>query len=263
MRQSPAKPVETRILRVVSIVHAGLLGLLAAAVTSAVGCAPTVDNSGCSMDVDCTGRAEVCDVANSVCIPKTVDTTTTESPAPANFTGKAVPFHRGEVCMVHDVKSGSKVPITINPCFHPCLDKGMHQFKHYYECIGSRCEAWAVMYIDAASVAEGCPADAFGAFDEALCSYGPAVNISIATTIDSGPVNGTMGFELPFLTNADAQAILGTGNSTDVIQEKIEQYPESDDRVPGGKDIVLSPNSPEPPADCEAEGACPCYRIGF
>jgi hypothetical protein len=267
MRRSPPRQVEitirsTRAPARRALAHAAsALLAAAAAAAAAIACAPSVDDSGCSMDIDCQGRAEVCDVANNVCIPKTVDETATENPAPANFTNKVVPFHRGQVCMAHDVKSGENVPVTLNPCFHPCLDQGAFKHKHYYECLGSRCEAWAILYIEASSIPEGCPADAFGAFDRALCSTGPSVSLSIGTTIDSGPVNGTMGFEIPFLTNADAAAISADFDNVELIKSKIEQYPANDDRVPGGKDIVLSPSNPAPPASCET--GCDCYDIGF
>lgn len=236
------------------------LGLLLGAAITA-GCTPTVDNTGCSADADCQGRAEMCDIPNNTCVPIVVDMTSTETPAPMTFTAKAVPFHRGTVCMPHEVKAGADVPITLNPCFHPCLEQGAFKHKHYYSCLGSRCDAWAVMYIEAASVAEGCPADAFGSFDRSLCVAGPPVNLSIGTTIDSGPVNGTMGFEIPFLTNADAQAIAANFDDIPLIQEKIDQYPADDSRIPGGTDIELSPNHPEPPASCET--GCECFDIGF
>lgn len=256
MPRTAPEPVETPVSR--AWLGASLGAALA--VSGMLACAPNIDNSGCSQDVDCDGRAEVCDIANSVCVPKEIDTTSTENPAPASFSG-VVPFHRGQVCMVHDVKSGEDVPITVNPCFHPCLEKGAHEFKHYYSCVGSLCEAWAVMFVNATSIPEGCPPDAFGAFDRALCSMGPSVNVKIGTTIDSGPVIGTMSFEIPFLTNADAAAISAAGNTTDIIIEKFEQYPVDDNRVPGGKDIKLNPNNPAPPASCET--GCTCYDIGF
>lgn len=239
---------------VLSLGSATALGLVAALVS----CAPTVDNDGCSADVDCHGRAEVCDVALSMCVPKVVDITSTENPAPANFTGKAVPFHRGQVCMPHSVKSGSDVPVRLVPCLHPCLTQGAFKHKHYYECIGSRCDAWAVMYVTADGT--NCPADAFSAFDRTMCVSGTPIDLAIGTTIDSGPVNGTMSFEVPFLTNADAAAI-ASNFEVDAIQEKIDQYPEDDARVPGGMDISLSPANPEPPANCES--GCDCFDVGF
>jgi len=240
--------------------------LLGAALTIGA-CAPTADGDGCSKDIDCAEhRAEVCDVAANMCVPKEIDTTSTENPAPMTFSG-VVPFHRGEVCMAHEVKSGEEVPVTLRPCIHTCLVPTQHQFKHYYSCVGSRCDAWAMMYVEATSVAEGCPADAFGQFDRSFCATGDAarqVSFAIGTTIDSGPVNGTMHFEVPFLTNADAAAIAASGDSTDVIQEKIEQYPVDDARVPGGKTISLTPSQPVPPASCEAgEVGCTCYEIGY
>lgn len=239
---------------VLSLACAASIGMVAGLAS----CAPTVDNDGCSADVDCQGRAEVCDLTIGMCVPKDVDTTTTESPAPNNFTGKAVPFHRGQVCLPHAVKSGFDVPVRMTPCLHPCLTQGAYKHKHYYECIGSTCDAWAVMYVNVDGT--NCPADAFGAFDRSMCVSGTPVDLTIGTTIDSGPVNGTMSFEVPFLTNADAAAI-AADFEVPAIQAKIDQYPEDDARMPGGKVISLSPANPEPPATCET--GCDCYDIGF
>jgi hypothetical protein len=237
--------------------------LVGAAIAILAACAPTIEGGGCSKDVDCKGRAEVCDVEANECVPKEVDTSSTQNPAPMSFSG-VVPFHRGTVCMPHEVKSGEEVPVTLTPCIHSCLVPTQHQFKHFYSCKGARCDAWAMMYVEASSGAEGCPADAFGQFDRTLCLAGDAarsVSFGIGTTIDSGPVNGTMNFEIPFLSNADAAAIAAAGNATAVIQEKIDQYPQDDARVPGDKPISLSPNHPVPPANCES--GCTCYDIGF
>lgn len=243
-----------------------LIMFCGALLAAAAACAPQVDDGGCSMDADCQGRAEVCDIEANMCVPKEVDTSSTQTPAPMSFSGP-VPFHRGEVCMAHDVQSGAEVPITLRPCIHSCLVPTEHQFKHYYTCVGSRCDAWAMMYVNASSVPEGCPADAFGQFDRSFCATGDAarqVSFGIGTTIDSGPVSGTMDFEVPFFSNADAAEIAASGNSTEVIQAKIDQYPVDDSRVPGGKTISLNPSNPAPPASCEAgEVGCTCYEIGY
>lgn len=261
MRRTPTSPATAGPWILARRVAALGAALASGALASALGCSPTIDNDGCSQDVDCTGRGEVCDIPNNTCIPRVVDTTATESPAPMTFSSAIVPFHRGQVCMPHEVKSGADVPVTLVPCFHPCLTQGAFRHKHYYECVGSRCDAWGLMYIEASSGPEGCPADAFGAFDRALCSNAPAINLSIGTTIDSGPVNGTMSFEIPFLTNADAAAIAANFEDVELIRDRIEQYPPDDARVPGNRDISLSPNHPEPPANCET--GCDCFDVGF
>ncbi len=258
MRRTPTSPGRWILDRRITALTAGVL---AGTLAGALGCSPTIDNDGCSQDVDCTGRGQVCDILDNACIPAVVDTTATESPAPMTFSTAIVPFHRGQVCLPQDVKSGSNIPVTLIPCFHPCLDQGMFKHKHYYECVGARCDAWAVMYIEASSIPEGCPADAFGAFDRSLCSNAPVVNLAVGTTIDSGPVNGTMAFEIPFLTNADAAAIAANFDDDALIQDRIDQYPADDKRVPGGREISLSPNHPEPPASCET--GCTCFDVGF
>lgn len=241
------------------------LGLCVGISAGSVACAP-VAQGGCDRDEQC-GRGQMCDPDLNECVDKVIDTSSTESPAPATFTNKQVPFHRGKVCTVSEVKSGENIPVSLNPCYHPCLDKGAFKHKHYYECLGSRCNAWAVMYIDAGSTPTTCPTDAFGQFDSAECSWGPLVELSIATTIDSGPVTGTMHVEVPFLTNADTTEIAANFEDTALIQSKIDQYPADDARVPGGMDIKMSPSSAMPPASCTeataGTGGCQCYDIGF
>lgn len=240
---------------------AGGLGLASALAS----CAP-VAQGGCDLDEQC-GRGQMCDQDTNECVDKDIDTTSTESPAPATFSSKQVPFHRGKVCTVTEVKAGGDIPVTINPCYHPCLDKGAFKHKHYYECLGSRCNAWAVMFVEAKNTPTTCPTDAFGQFDMAECSWGPPVELKIGTTIDSGPVTGTMHLEIPFLTNADTAEIATHFDDTDFIQSKIDQYPPQDNRWVGGMDIAMNASAAEPPASCnestDGMGTCKCFDVGF
>ena len=187
-------------------------------------------------------------------------TDSTLDPAPATFADTLVPFFRGQVCVPHEVQSGAAIPVTLSPCLHPCLATTSFAFTHNYACIGSSCEAYATMWVVASSGADGCPADAFGRFDPGMCVYDSPVNLGIATTLDSGPVSGSMELEVPFLSNEDIVAIAADNK---VIADRAEQYPADPGRVPDGRPIQLLPGNPEPPAECDGAENCPCYEVGF
>jgi hypothetical protein len=226
-----------------------------------IGCAPNVEDAECTETKPC-GRGEVCDLELNACVMANVDTTTTETPAPATFTGKPVPFFRGNVCTLHDVQAGAPVPVHLEPCFDACISSNSFHHKHYYTCTGTHCQAWAMMYVDANATA--CPADAFTKFDPARCVYDPmkAVDLSIEVVVQGEPVQGTMTLEIPYLSNADLVEIAANFDDTDLLREKIDQYPQEQNRIVGGMPINLSAASPAPPASC-AGGACPCYQVGF
>ena len=226
------------------------------------GCLPQGESGQCMVDADCVGRGQVCDTTNSICEDLTYDATSTESPAESNFTNKIVPFFRGRVCTVTKVRSGSAIPVQMTPCWHPCLTPKEFKFKHYFECVGSSCNAWALNWVIADGAA--CPADAFGKFDAAMCNWGTAVELSVDTTLDTGPITGSMLMEVPFLTNADAAALLGSGDPTpEEIKAAVFQYPQDPSRlVNDGNPISLLDQYPVPPATC-VDGGCTCFDIGF
>ncbi|HWB75337.1 MAG TPA: hypothetical protein VG755_10280 [Nannocystaceae bacterium] len=235
-----------------------MTGLVAGLVLAgAPACAPTVD-PGCSADSNCE-RGEMCDLMVGECVDIVVDTSSTETPAPGSFNGKPVPFFRGNVCTVHDVQTGAAIPVVLDPCLHPCIATNSHHYQHYYNCLGTHCEAWATMFYDADATA--CPAEAFGKFDAAQCVYGNAVELKITVTVQDEPVSGSLELEVPFLSNADA-ASLSPGYDSDALNAAIEHYPQEPNRIVGGMPITLSTSSPAPPASC-AGGACPCYQVGF
>ncbi len=239
-----------------------LRALLPAAVLAALpGCLPEGQSGQCMVDADCVGRGQVCDTTNSICVDKTYDGTTTESPAPSNFMGKIVPFFRGRVCTVTEVRSGSTIPVQMTPCWHPCLDVKEFHFKHYFECIGSSCNAWALNWVTADGA--GCPADAFSEFDAAMCNWGTPVELAVDTTLDTGPITGSMLLEIPFLSNADMAALAASGVSPDDIKAAVFKYPQDPSRlVNDGNPISLLDQHPVPPASC-ADGGCSCFDIGF
>lgn len=225
-------------------------------------CAPRAESGGCDEDLPCTARGQVCDLETNDCVAAEVDTSAAESPAPASFTDKVIAFHRGEVCLPLEVKSGERMPLLMRPCLHPCVTVGSYQFKHSFECRGSHCDAQAFMWVTGSSAAEGCPADAFAAFDPALCQYGTEVELQLATETSSGPISGDMLLELPFLTNEDAAMLAADPDDAETTERLVQQYPQQQNRIPDGRAISILPGNPVPPATC-VDGGCSCYPIGF
>jgi hypothetical protein len=188
--------------------------------------------------------------------------------APATFSGEELVFFRGTACTQMEVQSGASIPVTLATCLHPCVQVLSHRRVHYYECIGSSCDAWAVFWVVADSAAGGCPADAFGEFAKDQCQYPVSVELSIDTTLESGPIEGFMTLEIPFLTNADLHSVLADYPNDAVpppsaFEPKILQYKRLDNRVVGGKPISLLDGNPPPPPMCEGSTNCPCFEIGF
>jgi hypothetical protein len=225
-------------------------------------CAPRAEQGGCDEDDPCTARGQVCDLETNDCVAAEVDTSAAERPAPPSFTDKVIAFHRGEVCLPHEVKSGERMPLLMRPCLHPCVTVSSYQYKHTFSCRGSHCEAVAFMWVSGSSAPTGCPEDAFAAFDPALCQYGTEVELMLSTETSSGPISGDMLLELPFLTNEDAATLAADPDDEETTDALVQQYPRQDDRVPDGRAISILPGNPVPPASCVG-GACPCYPIGF
>jgi len=225
-------------------------------------CAPRASQGGCDEEDPCLGRGEVCDLETNDCVAAEVDTTATERPAPASFTDKIIPFHRGEVCLPHEVMSGEPMPLLVRPCLHPCVSVSSYEYKHSFECRGSRCEAVAFMWITGSSAAAGCPEDAFSSFDASLCQYGTEVELTLATSTSAGPISGTMQIELPFLTNEDAATLAANPGDAETVEALVRQYPQLANRIPDGRAVSILPGNPAPPESCVG-GACPCYPIGF
>ena len=236
--------------------------LVALSVSFGAGCFPGGASGQCEVDEDCTGRGQVCDPVDSVCVDRTFDPTTTEQPAPSDFSGKPVPFFRGRVCSVTEVASGDAIPVHIEPCLHPCVSVQSYTFKHFFECIGASCSAWIVAWVDADGA--GCPPDAFSTFPSTQCVYDVTMDLAIDTNLASGPIVGNMTLEMPFLTNEDMAALAAMGDfSPDAAKARIFQYPQERDRlVPPGGLIRITEGGPTAPANCDG-GACPCFDVGF
>ncbi len=228
-----------------------------------VACAPTESAGECGVGRPCPNRGEACDEVVHECILQdlTVDATS-DDPAPAAFSGQALPFFRGRVCMPKRVQPGDTVPVKIMPCVHSCIEPGGFKFKKQYSCKGSYCESAVLQYYSGAA-GTNCPADAFGQFDKSMCKdLGEAGTIKASAgpfVIDGSPIRGNASVEIPFLSNDDA-AEIRDGAATDRIWEMIKQYPQSEERV---FSISMDGANPAAPADCSDESKCDCQEIGF
>jgi len=231
-------------------------------VTWSAGCAPT-EATRCGADTECSSRT-MCDLPSGACVPTDVDTSNTEDPATPQFVNKAIPFFRGRVCAPLEVQAGSAFPVRLNPCLHPCIEPARRQINQAWNCVGSSCEALAVLWIEGNSTASGCPEDAFGRFDRALCNWSVEQTLSIQPVLDNGdPVQGIMTLEVPYLSNEDAAELAEDPRNFTLLREKVDQYPVDEDRFAGDVGISLLPGNPAPPADCATDGDCECFRIGF
>jgi hypothetical protein len=242
------------------------LGLLAG-IGIAAACAPQGETGFCDAETPCPGRAQACDMVSHECFVEDFEAMSTEDGAPSEFTGKVVPFFRGTVCLPDEVKSGDPIPISLDACFHPCLvpsSPDALKFRHFYECIGSSCEAYATMWMVADSAMGGCPADAFGQFDRSMCAMQRA-ELQIATNdgADGENIAGSMLLEIPYLTNADMEEIVAAENDEGLTREKIDQYPQEAGRIPGERAIWVLPHLDSPPASCVDDDGCTCHDIGF
>lgn len=238
-----------------------LTGLLSAGALAS-SCGPAVDSGECSEGSPCP-RGEMCNLDEAICELIDLPTDATESPAPASFTGKLFPFFRGQVCTVTETAAGESFPVYMNPCVHPCLEVSRFEFKHSWNCTGSDCSAYAVMWMTADGNA--CPEDAFGAFAANQCQYTTPINLTIDPTYgDGSPVQGSMEFEIPFLSNEDASVIAASNGDLATIESRMQQYAQDPARIVGGAPISILSSNPAPPADCGADGSgCDCFDIGF
>jgi len=234
------------------------------AVLGPAACTPDAETGECGVNDPCE-RGSVCDLDNAVCMEVGAPTDATEDPTPMSFDDKVVPFFRGEVCAVTEAQAGSPFPVQLTPCLHPCLTVRGHQYKHSWVCVGDECAAMAVMWMSVDSADEGCPEDAFGKFDESLCTTPVTANLALTATYeDDKPVVGTMSFEVPFLSNADAELIDESDDDLETILEQIQKYPQDPGRMLPEPGVNLSLDNPAPPSDCNDDGGpCECVKIGF
>ena len=223
------------------------------------GCAPTEGSSECAQGKPCETRGEACDESINECVPQDLDVDATGPvPAPASFSGVALPFFRGKVCMPTAVKPGDTIPVKLSMCINPCISAGSYTFKKQYKCTGSYCDSAVLEYYGKASGA-GCQQDTFGQFDAAQCVYTDIKASAGPFVINGNAVTGNAKVEIPFLTNEDA-AQIRDGASTDTVWALINQYPQDPERV---FDISMSGSNAAAPGDCVDESKCVCKTIGL
>lgn len=231
-----------------------------------VACTPDAETGECGANHPCE-RGQVCELESAVCMETGLRTDATEDPAPSTFSGKRVPFFRGELCVATQAQAGAPIPVSLTPCLHPCVVPTSQQFKNQWSCVGSSCEAMVLMWMETHSSAEGCPADAFAAFDPTLCATPVTADLSITARYEDGtPVQGMMELEVPFVSNADAEEIAAQSNDTilGTVQAIIQRYPQDPGRMVPNGGVTLSLDNPPPPAKCsESSDACDCFPIGF
>lgn len=272
-----------------------ILGLSLGFCTTAVigACTPPAASGNCAVDSDCPGRGQYCEPVTNVCKELDADYTKTDDDnPPASFTGKPIPFFRGQVCtaMGGKIQSGTAIPLTFKPCLHPCMTEGNNFFQHQWSCLSGICSAMSVFY----TVGDGdnCPAEAWGEFPKDQCNYAIEMSTKLGPVeLDGTPVDGVLRLEIPFLTNSDLERIVDykgmsvgeqEGEASDkcvdtcsskagddkavclencLIKELAYQYLETDERV---VPFEMAGGNPTPPETCEGGNAeCQCFEIGF
>jgi hypothetical protein len=231
---------------------------------AALGCAPAGEAGFCDEAEPCPGRGQVCDTVSHLCMTETLQVESTEDNAPSDFTDKVIPFFRGQMCVPTEVESGSLMPASITACMHPCIVPTDITFRHFFECIGSSCEAFATMWVVADSAPGGCPPDAFSRFDRSNCEWQGPAEFQIDTSDGpDGDIVGSMLIEVPYLTNADMERLVDADLDQDLTREVIEAYPQDAGRIPGERAVWILPDNPAPPESCLTGDGCTCFDIGF
>jgi hypothetical protein len=234
--------------------------LLAAAAVHP-GCGAEVDTGSCSVDADCPGRGEICDTFTSECVPESDTVPSEVGTTPSGAFTAIVPIHRGTLCVPTEVQGATFVPVTVNPCFHPCLSLQRFVKTFNFECFNSNCDAFVSAWYEVTG--DACPSDAFGQFDRAQCVY-PSAPITATLESESAglPASGTMIVEVPYLSAADAaalDALSGSARASEFLR-RAKSYIQD----PGRTQVVqLRAEGPQPPPECTGPENCDCVDFGF
>ncbi len=233
-----------------------LLGFAVAVCFAA--CEPSGSMSECSSSVPCE-RGEQCNLMTLSCEAVDANNDSTGEHAGGNFSERKVPFFRGRVCVATKVAPGDPIPVSLEPCVHPCVATSNYQFYNRYTCDGSTCRAAEVAWIDDA-VGTDCPADVFGRFPKSECTY-PFVIEGTQTSISpsGNDYTGIVPIEIPFLTNEDLERVAQKDMSTGEFFGLIDSYSPDMDRI---FQVNIGSGNPTAPASC-AESGCSCREVGF
>ncbi len=276
------------------------LGLVFCSTAALAACTPPAASGNCSDDSDCVGRGQFCESVSNTCQDGEADyDSTNDDGAPGTFTDRPIPMFRGRVCSAPDaeVKVGTKIPLSFQPCLHPCMTPGAKKFQHQWSCLSGICSAMSVWYT--MGDGDNCPDEAWGQFPESECQYLVELDMDDAglstsmgpVQLDGTPVEGVLRLEIPFLSNRDLAEIVAydalevgqqEANATGACVSKCDgksggeksvclencmikdlafQYLEQDDRI-----IPFDMRSahPDPPETCrENNPDCECFPIGF
>lgn len=259
--------------------------------TLAAACIPPGEQGQCTSDEDCNGRGTVCELTSAQCVPIEKDYSSTAEPSPPlSFTDKAIPFFRGRICSapMQEAQTGSAIPVTFQPCLHPCITPGTYQFYNQYFCNSGSCNAFSVVWVTGSS--DNCPADAWGEFDPAMCNYDISANTALGPiTINGNAIEAFLNYEIPYLSNLDIANIADYfAKSTDAkeatatdecistcvgsnsydsclfgcyAKDYVDKYPQQSDRT---RLFAIDNTKPTPPSNCTDDvSLCECYEVGF
>ncbi len=176
----------------------------------------------------------------------------------ASFT---LPFFRGKVCVSDAPQPGDPVAISMTTCVHPCLDVTAFKYKYLYRCNGAGCELGIVGY-HPGTTGTNCPDDVFGEFAAEACEFsGPYPITTNPLLLGPDPFAGSGSLLVPFMTNADVEAIAGGDDASAAVWTRIESHTQAPERVFDMN--FAAENQPAPPACSEGVPGCTCRDIGL
>jgi len=203
----------------------------------------------------------------------TTDTPTTGEPvvcdSPEGCTGAGggdlasftLPFFRGKVCVSDAPQPGDPVAISMTTCVHPCLSISAFKYKYLYRCTGGGCELAIVGY-HPDTVGTNCPDDVFGEFPAAACEFsGPYAITTSPLLLGPDPFAGAGSLLVPFMTNADVEAIAGGDSESASIWARIEGHAQAVERS-FAMDFAAD-NAAAPVTCSEGTPGCTCRDIGL
>jgi len=178
-----------------------------------------------------------------------------------DLTSFTLPFFRGRVCVSDAVQPGDPVAISMSTCVHPCLTPGQFKYKYMYRCDGAGCEMAIVGY-HPGTTGTNCPEDVFGEFPAETCQYaGPYAFTTNGLVLGMDPFAGSGSLLVPFMTNADVEAIVGGDDASASVWMRIESHTQDPTRAFA---MSFAPGNQKAPVACgEGVAGCTCRDIGL